>query len=161
MRLAAVARGPVIVGLLAALLGATLFAAIALAPAAAQQGELSAMHKRFNELYAAGNYSASLVEAQKLEAFTKSRFGTNHLEYARAIHNLALLSHEQGNYGDAEELYKRAIAIKERTLGINNAEFSHTLGNLGTVYLDQSKYAEAEKLYRRVLAIEEKAFGAR
>ena len=42
---------------------------IAIAPAAAQQGDLNAILKRYNELYDAGDYAAALVEAQKLEAW--------------------------------------------------------------------------------------------
>ena len=54
--------------------GALLF----VAPAAAQQSDLNAILKRFEELYAAGNYPAALVEAQKFEAGVKARFGVNH-----------------------------------------------------------------------------------
>jgi len=46
----------------------------AFTPAAAQQADLNAIYKRFNELYEAGNYPAALVEAQKFEAAVKARF---------------------------------------------------------------------------------------
>ena len=45
---------------------------------------------KFNELNDAGNYPAALVEAQKLEAGIKARFGINHINYAVA--RLARLS---------------------------------------------------------------------
>ena len=103
-----------------ALLGATLFALIAMAPAAAQQGDLDAIFKRFNELYAAGNYPAALVEAQKLEAMAKARFGVNHAKYGSALNNLAIVYRAQGKYADAEELYKRDLAISEKALGASH-----------------------------------------
>ena len=93
---------------LSALLGATLFVLIAMAPAAAQQGDLNAILKQFSELYAAGNYPAALVEAQKLEARVKARFGVNHGNYGIALNNLASVYRAQGRYADAEALYARA-----------------------------------------------------
>ena len=68
------------------------------APAAGQQVDLSAILKRLNEFYQAGNYGAALVEAQKLEAGVKAQFGTNHANYAVALNNLAVVYEAQGKY---------------------------------------------------------------
>jgi hypothetical protein len=76
VRLAAVAVRSAIFCRLVVLLGATLFMAIYLVAATAQQDDLNAIQTRINELYAAGNYAAALVEAQKLEAGIRARFGT-------------------------------------------------------------------------------------
>jgi tetratricopeptide (TPR) repeat protein len=97
--------------------GATLLFASAMAPAAAQQGDLGATNKRFSESFAGGNYPAALVEAQKLEAMAKARFGVNHPNYGAALNNLALVYEAQGKYAEAEELYRRALRIKEKTSG--------------------------------------------
>ena len=59
-----------------------LAAYLALVPAGAQQSDLQAIYKRFQEYYQAGNYAAAVVEAQKLEAVVKGRFGTSHADYA-------------------------------------------------------------------------------
>lgn len=40
-----------------------------------QQDDLTAILKRANELKAAGQYDAALIEAQKLEAGMKARYG--------------------------------------------------------------------------------------
>ena len=56
---------------------AALIAALALAmtsmsgPVAAQQPDVAAAQKRFQDLYAAGNYAAAFAEAQKTEAAAK------------------------------------------------------------------------------------------
>ena len=70
-------------------LAAALFVALGMSvlPAAAQQGDLNTMQRRFDQLYEAGNYPAALEEAKKLEA---ARFGTAHPNYTAAIHDLAL-----------------------------------------------------------------------
>src|SRR6266446_2462747 len=117
-----------------------------MAPAAAQQGDLDASLRRFNELYAAGNYPAALVEAQKLEAGVKARFGINHANYGLALHNLAIVYADQGKYADAEGLHKRALAICEKVLGKGHPNVADTLNNLAIVYAAQGKYADAEGL---------------
>src|SRR5688572_30803796 len=83
----------------------------AVTPAAAQQGE------RFSEFYGAGNYSAALIEAQKLKAGVKARFGTDHANYAAALNLLAIVYRAQGKYAEAEAHLKRALAIYEAKLG--------------------------------------------
>ena len=55
--------------------------------AGAQQSDLQAIYKRYQEYYQAGNYAAAVVEAQKLEAVAKGRFGTSHTSYAAALNN--------------------------------------------------------------------------
>jgi tetratricopeptide (TPR) repeat protein len=135
-----------------------LFVLIALGSARAQD-DLNAILKRFNDLYAAGNYPAALVEAQKLEAGVKARFGVNHVNYGIVLNNLAEVYRDQGKYADAEGLHKRALAIREKALGKNHPSVADTLNNLASVYKDQGKYADAEGLYKRALPIKEKALG--
>jgi hypothetical protein len=98
MRLAAVAA---VFGLLfrkvGFLIGAILFVLIELSPADAQQRDLEAIYKRYNELFDGGNYPAAFVEVQKFEAGIKARFGVNHVNYGVALNNLALVHQVQGN----------------------------------------------------------------
>jgi hypothetical protein len=146
MRLVRAVVCAVMLSCLDVLPGTTLFMIIAMAPAAAQQGNLDAIYKRYNELYAAGNYAAALVEAQKFEAGVKARFGVNHAKYGSALNNLAMVYAAQGKYADAEELYKRDLEISEKALGKDHRDVATTLNNLANVYKDQGKYAEAEGL---------------
>jgi CHAT domain-containing protein/tetratricopeptide (TPR) repeat protein len=76
------------------------------------------------------------------------------------ITNLALLYYRQGRYGEAEELYKRALAIRAQVLGESHPDVAYALNNLALVYWTQGRYSEAEGLYKRALAILEKALGA-
>src|SRR5271166_933336 len=144
---------------LGVLSGTATFAVIAIAPAAAQQGDLNAMLKRFNDLNSAGDYPAALVEAQKLEAAVKARFGISHPGYGAALSTLAMVYDKQGKYADAEDLFKRALAIYEKARGTSQDVMAETLYNLAVVYSKQGKHADAESLYKRALAIYEKARG--
>jgi CHAT domain-containing protein/Tfp pilus assembly protein PilF len=141
------------------LLGAILFVLSSMAPAAAQQGDLNAIVKRFNEFYNAGNYAAAIVEGQKLEAGIKARFGVSHLNYAAALNNLALAYNQQGKYADAEGLLKQVLAIEEKALGANHLRVAQSLNNLAGLYIDEGKYSDAEGLQKRALAIWEKKLG--
>src|SRR5271167_16384 len=71
MRLVRAVACAVMLSCLGILPGSLFFVVLDLAPATAQQGDLNAIYKRFGELYAAGNYPAALVEAQKYEAAVK------------------------------------------------------------------------------------------
>src|SRR5262249_8983863 len=120
-----------------------LAAYLASVPAGAQQSDLQAIYKRFQEYYRAGNYAAAVVEAQKLEAVVRGRFGTNHKDYAAALHNLAYVYSAQGKYSEAEGLYQRALTIREKVLGASHPDVGQTLNNLAIVYSRQGKYSEA------------------
>ena len=111
MRLVRAAACTVMLSCLGILPGSLFFVVIDLAPAAAQQGDLNAILRRFNELYDAGNYAAALVEAQKHEAGVKARFGVNNAYYGNTLYNLANVYEAQAKYAEAEGLYKRALAI--------------------------------------------------
>jgi tetratricopeptide (TPR) repeat protein len=132
----------------------------ALSPTIAQAGDLDATLKRFKELYAAGNYSAALVEAQNYESAVRVQFGTNHAKYSSALTNLGRVYEAQGQYGEAEGFYQRALDIDEKALGASHSNVAVDLNDLANVFKEQGKYGEAEGLYRRALAIKEKALGS-
>jgi tetratricopeptide (TPR) repeat protein len=102
--------------------------------ASAQQADLNAINKAFQDHYVGGNYPAAKIEAQKLEQAAKARFGANHVNYAVALNNLAIVYEAQGKYGEAEGLHKRALAIREQALGTSHPNVAQTLNNLAIVY---------------------------
>ena len=78
VRFVVVITSAIMLGWLGVLPGSIFVMVIAMAPAAAQQDDLNAIEKRFNQFYAAGDYPAALMEAQKLEVTVQARFGVNH-----------------------------------------------------------------------------------
>jgi len=73
----------------------------------AQEADINAIYKAFQDNYTRGNYPAAQIEALKLEQAVKVQFGTNHPSYAVALNALASVSWSQGKYAKAEGLYKR------------------------------------------------------
>jgi CHAT domain-containing protein/tetratricopeptide (TPR) repeat protein len=135
---------------------AALLVGFASAPAAAQ-ADLQAIDRRMSQYAAKGNYAAALIEAKKLEAAVKARFGSDHENYIAILNNLAFLHAALGQYDEAEDLYKRALAWREKNAGADSLPVAKTLDTLAKMYVDQSRLGEAEPLMRRALAIAEKA----
>lgn len=144
---------------LPAVLAACSLVMACLAPAAAQQVDINAIYNRLDKNLAAGDFSAALIEAQKLEAGLKARFGTEHANYAIALHSFAMIYQAQGNYAQAEAHYQRALAIQEAKLGKDHPDVASGLFNLALVHQAQGKYVQAEPLYLRALAIREAKLG--
>ena len=144
---------------LAALLAfVVLSVGVAPAPTVAQV-DLNAIQRRYFQFDAAGNYSAALKEAQKLEAGAKARLGTTNEHYSHAVSILAGAYAAVGKYAEAEQHYKKALAIEETLFGPGNRKLVRIINNLAIVNMRQGKYAEAEELYHRAQAILNKEFG--
>src|SRR5215475_8610553 len=129
-----------------------------LLPSAAQT-DPAAAQKRFQDLYAAGNYSAALAEAQKTEAAAK-RAGTNNFAYVSALNDLARAHQALGRYPEAAGMFKQVLSILQKNAPPTDPSVAQALANLATVYLLQSNSGEAEKLYKQALDITMKAKGA-
>ena len=73
----------------------------------------------------------------------------------------ALCYWSNGQYNEAEELFKGALAGNEKNLGLEHSETLRTVQNLANVYAGKGRYDEAEELYKRVLAGNEEKLGAK
>src|SRR3954452_3281650 len=84
-------------------------------PAVAQPIGVAAAQKRFQDLYAAGDYSAALAEAQKTEAAAK-RGGTNNFAYVSALNDLARAHQALGRYPEAAGMFKQVVGTLQKNL---------------------------------------------
>src|SRR5262245_53936857 len=115
--------------------------------------QYEAMLEKFGELYAAADFSAALVQAQKLEELVRTDFGASHPNYAVALVSVAH-AHEargryavsEGRYGEAEEDLKAALAMKEKVLNPTHAEIRTTLAQLALVYGRTGRQADLEAI---------------
>jgi CHAT domain-containing protein/Tfp pilus assembly protein PilF len=165
MRLTTAVACALILRCISALSAATLLFTSAVAPAAAQQGDIGATHelgtltRQVNELRKAGKYSEAILIVERALDLANRLYGPEHLEVARLLGTLAVLQVSQGRYAEAESLYKRGLVIKEKALGLEHPDVGLSLNNLAILYRRQGRYAEAEPLFRRDLAILEKTHG--
>ena len=126
--------------------------------ATAQPNDVAVAQKRFQDLYAAGDYSAALAEAQKNEAAAK-RGGTNNFAYVSALNDLARAHQALGRYGEAAGMFKQVVGTLQKNLPPGDARLAQPLANLATVYLLQANPGEAERLYKQALDISTRAQG--
>jgi tetratricopeptide (TPR) repeat protein len=71
------------------------------------------------------------------------------------MHHFANMYLGQGNYEEAEKLYRETLHIEQRILGPDHPDTANTMTTLAnTIAFDHRRNAEAEGLYRRSLEIE-------
>jgi CHAT domain-containing protein/Tfp pilus assembly protein PilF len=121
----------------------------------AQQFDIAAAQKRFQDLYTAGDYAAAFAEAQKTEAAAK-RGGTNNLPYFLALNDLGRAHQALGRYGEAVGLFRQVLAAFQKNMSPTDPNIAQVLANLATALLLQGNAGEAEKLYKQALDIRTK-----
>ncbi len=72
---------------------------------------------------------------------------------------LAVYLSARAEYGEAEQLYSRALAIAETSFGPGHPKVAIRLNNLAQLLQATNRLAEAEPSMRRALAIDEESFG--
>jgi len=106
-----------------------------------------------------GQYEqAKLLLVQALQ-IREQALGTEHLEVADTLNELALVYWLQSTYEQAEPLHVRALQIREQHLGKEHITVAKSLNNLAAVYQRQGKYKESESLHLRALRIWEQHLG--
>lgn len=122
--------------------------------------EATQLNRRVVELYGQGKYDEALPIAERVLALREKALGSEHLDVAAALNNLAALHNRRGDLARAEALYKRVLAIREKVLGPEHSDVATVLVNLGGLYEKQNNLTLAIPLYQRALSITEKREGA-
>lgn len=126
-----------------------------LLPEAAELLDRAAMYLREHASYA-------LAEPlyQRALSIWEQTYGSEHIDIARSLGNLANLYSRQGKYALAEEAYKRALHILEQTVSLDHHQITAAvLNHLASLYYEQGKYRDAELLYERALRLREQEVG--
>ncbi len=109
-------------------------------------------------LEAKGSYDKAipvLEQAVKLE----SGPGSNPLDTAAALKELADTQFYAGHYDICDDLTQRSLAIHRQALGAKHPLIADDLINLGAVQFERGHYVEAERWYRQALDINESWYG--
>jgi tetratricopeptide (TPR) repeat protein len=100
------------------------------------------------------------VEQQLLADLREAeRKGGNDLQVARTLYNLAIVRRRQGEFTEAERLYRRALEIREREQGPNHPDVAVVLNNLAGLEAAQGHYDAARPLLERALTIRQATLG--
>jgi Tfp pilus assembly protein PilF len=71
-------------------------------------------------LYRQGQYDRAVVVAKKALQAAEQNVGHNQPNVAMSLNNLALVDQTQGQYAQAERLYKRSLAILRKNFATND-----------------------------------------
>ncbi len=115
-------------------------------------GNYPLLIEKYADITAESRYTRSLKAREGL-------LGSDHIDVAYTLNNLAGLYSVQGRYSDAESQYRRSLKIREKELGPDHLDVAATLYNLAELYRVQGRYSEAETHYKRSLKIRESALG--
>ena len=80
-------------------------------------------------------------------------------ELIRVLCKAANYLHERAQYGQAAELYRRALSIGEQVLGEEHPDLAHALDGLAFLSGEQGRYEQAEALGIRALNLRERTLG--
>ncbi len=90
---------------------------------------------------------------------TRHLLGSNHIEVAVGMRDLAKLRADQANYSEAESLMKDAWSIIDSQTGPDHPERAVTARDLGQIYIRENKFPEAEQQFKIALQSSEKTLG--
>jgi Tfp pilus assembly protein PilF len=87
-------------------------------------------------------------------------WGADHPDTLSTVHDLATVFLDQGNYEEAEKLYRENLEIEKRVLGPEHPDTANSMTTLAnTIRFIDGHNAEAENLYRKALEIESRVVG--
>jgi tetratricopeptide (TPR) repeat protein/transcriptional regulator with XRE-family HTH domain len=110
-------------------------------------------------LQARAQYSQTEQFLERALSIRKEILGSQHLDTATTLDNLASLYRSHGQYARAEALLKQSLSIKDNVLGREHPLTAATLDNLARLYRDQGLYDQAEPLLMQSLNIKEMILG--
>lgn len=82
-------------------------------------------------------------------------------EFGEECNGLAKAAYQSKNYGDAIDLFDRALAVRRERFGPIHAACAAVLHNIGRVFLDMKEYGGAENALTEAAAIYEQVDGPR
>jgi tetratricopeptide (TPR) repeat protein/CHAT domain-containing protein len=118
------------------------------------------LDRQVNELYSQGKIAEAIPLAEQALTIARSIFPKYCQEIATTISNLAYLYKKQGQWVDAEKLYRESLNIYDYLFDdIPNEDFATDLNDLALLCKLQGKLSEAEPLFKKALKIRDRLFG--
>jgi len=106
-----------------------------------------------------GKLADAAPALERALAIREAMLGSDDLDLATSLDNLARLREAQGRLDEAGSLYERTLGISEKVLGSTDPATAATQNNLALLYRKQGRYDGAEPLLTRALGAREKALG--
>jgi TonB family protein len=110
-------------------------------------------HNRFLRLNDEERYLEAGIAAQEVVDLTSDEFGSDSMELATPLVNLATMQTRNGPLESAEANYKKCVAIIENHEGLLSKRLINPLIGLGATYNRLGLYEQAVQTYERALRI--------
>jgi eukaryotic-like serine/threonine-protein kinase len=106
----------------------------------------------------AGEFSAAEAPLQEALHLAQNNAGANSLQSGHALWQLGMLRYQQGQLGEAKNLYIRSLRNLE-TSQAPQADVSLVLSDLAKVYTREQLWALAKQTYERALEVDRRVLG--
>lgn len=106
----------------------------------------------------AGDLPAAEAPLQEALRLAQSNFGATSVESGHALWALGMLRHQQGQFGEAKDLYIRSLGILETSLA-PQTDISAVLDDLAKVYAREQQWTLARQTYERALEVDKRVLG--
>jgi tetratricopeptide (TPR) repeat protein len=110
--------------------------------------QIKSLESRIVELNSRGQYADAIPLARQVVDLRQKKTGTDDVDYASAIANLAVLYKATGHFEDAQPLLEQSLKIRRKMLRPNDPQTVATMGNLAEIYADENKPEQAEPLLK-------------
>lgn len=98
-----------------------------------------------------GEYTKATEHLEKSRDIRTDLFGSESLEVADTLHNLADLAYRERQYDRAGKLFRIALDVREKQLPADDLDLMATRQGLAGIYFMNKEYRQAEEMFRRVL----------
>ena len=117
--------------------------------------KLMACNELGSYLRGSGRFEESIEVFLETEELVRTYVGTNTVEYANVLNNMAGSYRLSGQLDKAYETFERSAAVYENGVGTKNPYYCSLLNNLALVDQNMGRYDKAESLLLRALSIAE------
>jgi serine/threonine protein kinase/Tfp pilus assembly protein PilF len=106
----------------------------------------------------AGDLAGAEAPLREALHLSQTNFGAASQESGRTLWTLGKLRYQQGQFGEAKDLYKRALGISETALA-PQTDVSAELDDLAQVYAREQQWTLAKQTYQRALEVDRQILG--
>ncbi len=106
----------------------------------------------------AGDLAGAEEPLQDALRLSQGNYGATSPETGHALWALGWLRHQQGQFGEAKDLYVRSLSILETSLA-SQTDVSYVLADLAKVYSREQQWTLAKQTYERALEIDRRILG--
>lgn len=124
------------------------------------RGMLEALPVEIQDLQAKGNDAEAARLADHYVALAKERYGADQPGLVPALLEAAFVFQQQGQFGKAKALLKKALAIRIAAFGPRSIEVADSAEALAYLYQSAERYEDAVRQMKRALSIRKAAYGA-